>query len=197
VPARSTPLRLSRWKIAAGVSGLLLLGMVAVAWQVGAFRPGCTTYLASRPEAGMLPPGATMIREDLGPGDGHGAIALDGGDPGGLFNVALGPARARWDFTMPSVDNETTDAVVQFYGSRLTAQGWHRIGDQSPGDWTWRSGDTTFSLNAPHPNGDPGRAQSLVSWARSWEVTEIVGGDRSEPSECKWDGQETTSGHVA
>lgn len=143
----------------------------------------------------MLPPGATMIRID-GVGDGHGAVALSGGDPGAFLisSPALGPAYARWDFTMPSVDQTTTDVVVEFYGSRLANQGWTPIPDSVPSDWTWKLSDLTFGLNAPNPSGD--RAQSLVSWTRSWEVTETVGGERAKPPECKWDGQETSSGHV-
>ena len=195
---RAAPMRPSPplWQIAVGVGLLLLLGALAVAWQAGVLRPGCSTYLANRPEAGMLPPGATMIRQD-GYGDGHGAIGLDGGDPGGLFLVALGPGRARWDFSMPLVDETTTDAVVEFYGSRLPAQGWTRAPDPMPNDWTWKLDDLTFSLNGPHALGNPGRAQSLVSWTRSWEVTETVGGERVEPHECNWDGKETSSGHLA
>lgn len=186
---------LARWQIAIGVSLVLVLGVLAIAWQVGVFRPGCSTYLASRPEAGTLPPGGAMIRQD-GYGDGHGAIALDGGVPGGFFVNAVGPGRARWDFTMPLVDETTTDAVVEFYGSRLPAQGWTRVADPMPNDWTWKLGDLAFSLNAPHALGNPGRSQDLVSWTRSWEVTETVGGTRVEPPECNWDNQETSSGHV-
>jgi len=184
-------------KVGIGVSLLLVLGLITVAWQAGLFRPGCSAYLQSRHEAGMLPPDATILRID-GIGDGHGAIALSGGTPEAFLisSPALGPAYARWDFTMPLVDQETTDAVVQFYGSRLAAQGWTSAPDSRPHDWTWQLGDLSFRLNAPQ-SGGVGRAQSLVSWTRSWEVTETIGGERAQPPECNWDGQETSSGHVA
>jgi len=194
MPAASTPSSRVRWTVAIGVSLLLVLALVTVAWLAGLFRPGCSAYLESRPELEMLPPGATILREDLG-GDGHGAVALDGGNPGSIDDAAFGPGRARWDFTMPSVDQQTTDAVVEFYRSRLAAQGWTSVPDSAPTDWTWKLGDLIFRLNAPQANGD--RAQSLVSWTRSWEVTETVGGERARPPECKWDGQETSVGHVA
>jgi hypothetical protein len=186
----------ARWKVAILVSLVLILGLFTAAWQAGLLRPGCTAYLQSRPEVGMLPPNAVMVREDL-TGDGHGAIALSGGDPGAFLvsSPALGPAYARWDFTMPVVDQATTDDVVKFYGSRLGAQRWTTAPDSLPKDWTWRQGDLSFRLNAPQPNGD--RAQSLVSWTRSWEVTETIGGERAQPPECNWDGKETASGHVA
>lgn len=191
----STPPSRARLKVAMGVSAVLLLGLL-IAWQAKVFLPGCSTYLEGRPEVGTLPPGATIIRQDL-TGDGHGAVALDGGIAGGFFVNALGPADARWDFTMPVVDQETTDAVVDFYASHLAAQGgWTPPGHLGPNDWTWRRGDLNFNLNAPNSSGCC-RASSLVSWTRSWEVTETVGGERTEPPECKWDGQETSFGHVA
>jgi hypothetical protein len=50
-------------------------------------------------------------------------------------------------------------------------------------------------LNAPQ-SGGVSRAQSLVSWTRSWEITEsIAGPGGAQPPECNWDGKET--GHVA
>jgi len=143
----------------------------------------------------MLPPGATVLRENL-VGDGHGAVGLDGGNSGGIDSPPLGPADARWDFTMPLVDQETSDAVVEFYDSHLKAQAWTPAPDSLPNDWTWKLGDLNFRLNAPNSSGCC-RAQSLVSWTRSWEVTETIGGERAQPAECKWDGQETSVGHVA
>jgi hypothetical protein len=185
-----------RMTVAILVSLLLVLGLFAVVWQTGLLRPGCSAYLQSRPEVGMLPPSGTILREDLTT-DGHGAVALSGGDPGAFLvsSPALGPAYARWDFTMPFVDQTTTDDVVEFYRSRLAAQGWTFAPDSMPHDWTWRQGDLSFRLNAPQSNGE--RAQSLVSWTISWEVIETIGGERTQPPECKWDGQETSSGHVA
>ncbi len=193
----STPSSRTGLRVAIGVGLLLVLGLLTVAWQAGLFRPGCSAYLQSRHEAGMLPPDATNLRID-GVGDGHGAIALSGGIPEAFLisSPALGPAYARWDFTMLLVDQETTDAVVEFYRSRLAAQGWTSAPDSMPHDWTWQLGDLSFRLNAPQ-SGGVGRAQSLVSWTRSWEVTETVGGERAQPPECNWDGQETSSGHVA
>ncbi len=134
----STPSSRTGLRVAIGVGLLLVLGLLTVAWQAGLFRPGCSAYLQSRHEAGMLPPDATNLRID-GVGDGHGAIALSGGIPEAFLisSPALGPAYARWDFTMPLVDQETTDAVVQFYGSRLAAQGWASASDSRPHDWTW------------------------------------------------------------
>ncbi len=102
----------------------------------------------------MLPPDATILRED-GTGDGHGAIALSGGVPGAFLisSPPVGPAYARWDFTMPFVDQPTTDDVVGFYGSRIAAQGWTSAPDSMPHDWTWQLGDLKFRLNAPQSGG--------------------------------------------
>ena len=193
----STPSSRVGLKVGIGVSLLLVLGVLTIAWQAGLFRPGCSAYLQHRHEAGMLPPHATILPID-GVGDGHGAIALSGGIPEAFFvsSPALGPAYARWDFTMPLLDQETTDAVVASYRSRLAAQGWTSAPDSMPHDWTWQLGDLSFRLNAPQSEG-VGRAQSLVPPSRSWEVTETVGGERVQPPECNWDGQETSSGHVA
>ena len=196
MPSTPASSQRARLKVAVLVSLVLILGLFTVAWQAGLLRPGCSAYLQSRPEVGMLPPNAEMVREDL-TRDGHGAIALSGGDSGAFLisSPVLGPAYARWDFTMPFVDQTTTDDVVKFYGSHLAAQGWTIAPDSLPNDWTWRQGDLSFRLNAPQSNGD--RAQSLVSWTRSWEITETIGGERAQPPECNWDGQETSSGRVA
>jgi len=70
----------------------------------------------------------------------------------------------------------------------------HRI--PCPTIWTWQQGDVSFRLDAPQSKGE--RAQSLVSWTRSWEVTETIAGPGgAQPPECNWDGKETSSGRVA
>jgi len=73
-----------------------------------------------------------------------------------------------------------------------------RVGlpDSMPNDWTWQQGDVSFRLDAPQSKGE--RAQSLVSWTRSWEITETIAGPGgAQPPECNWDGKETSSGRVA
>src|SRR2546430_2361555 len=136
----------------------------------GLLRPGCSAYLQNRQEVGMLPPDATILGED-GTGDGHGAIALSGGVPGAFLisSPPVGPAHARWDFTMPFVDQPTTDDVVEFNGSRLAARGWTSAPDSMPHDWTWRLGDLKFRLNTPQ-SGGVSRGKSFVSWTRRWEI---------------------------
>src|SRR5258708_18403868 len=108
----------------------------------------------------MLAADAIILRWD-GIGDGYGAIDLSGGIPEAFLisSPALGPAYARWDFTMPLVDQETTDGVVQFYGSDLAAQGWTSAPDSRPHDWTCELSDLSFRLNAPQ-SGRVGRAPS-------------------------------------
>ena len=70
----------------------------------------------------------------------------------------------------------------------------HRI--PCPTIWTWQQGDVSFRLDAPQSKGE--RAQSLVSWTRSWEITETIAGPGgAQPPECNWDGKETSSGRVA
>ena len=176
MPSTPTPSPRGRLRIGIGVSLLLVLGISIVVWQAGLLRPGCSSYLQSRKEVGVLPPGATILRIDL-IGDGHGAVALSGGVPGAFLisSPPVGPAYARWDFTMPFVDQTTTDVVVEFYGSRLAPLGWTTAPDSRPDDWTWQLGDLSFRLNAPQ-SGGMGRAQSLVSWTRSWEITESIAG---------------------
>jgi len=197
MPSAPAPSPRARLTVGVGVSLLLVLGLLIFVWQAGLLRPGCSAYLQSRQEVGWLPPGASMLREDL-TGDGHGAVALSGGDPSAFLisSPPLGPAYARWDFTMPSVDQKTTGDVVEFYGSRLAAHGWTTAPDSMPNDWTWQQGDVSFRLDAPQSKGE--RAQSLVSWTRSWEITETIAGPGgAQPPECNWDGKETSSGHVA
>src|SRR6266540_6839200 len=70
----------------------------------------------------------------------------------------------------------------------------HRI--PCPTIWTWQQGDVSFRLDAPQSKGE--RAQSLVSWTRSWEITETIAGPGgAQPPKCNWDGKETSSGRVA
>jgi len=182
MPPTQAPSQRARWKVAILVSLVLILGLFTAAWQAGLLRPGCTAYLQSRPEVGMLPPNAVMVREDL-TGDGHGAIALSGGDPGAFLvsSPALGPAYSRWDFTMPVVDQATTDDVVKFYGSRLAAQGWTTAPDSLSNDWTWRQGDLSFRLNAPPVERRQGAEFGLLdaqlgSHRHNWRRTSTASG---------------------
>src|SRR5258708_19301552 len=100
----STPWSRAGLKVGIGVSLLVVLGLLTVAWQAGLFRPGCSAYLQSRREAGMLPPDATILRVD-GIGDGHGAIALSGGIPEAFLisSPSLAPPTPPWVFLIPFI----------------------------------------------------------------------------------------------
>ena len=188
---RMTPIppRARQWTpIIAVVIGLLALIGGGAVTKIGPFHPGCTAYLESRPELALVPPQAQLVREDL-IGDGREIVAVSGGNPGGIDSGPYGPAEARWDFTMPAIDDATRASVFQFFDSTLSARGWTRTSHSYPDDGSWVLGDLALEENSPGPDGS--RAQSLVSWTSSWEITESVGSSTVQPPECDWDGHET------